>query len=162
VTIAKVRIYFYPLTRKRELGLTATHWGFAEWFERRLKPIREQLRGPEAKGVNVVNLMLRENPEHAWHRNEWHQRLNTFEFNFICDLRPLEAAPAIENIQKLMQFYSVVAKSAPWPQVRAVAEALAEPLSDEDRMSLLPYLQWPRGALKGVGNTQRAAAKSAA
>ena len=149
MTIASVRIYYYPLTRKRELKLTATHWGFAEWFTRRLKPIREQLRGVEAKGVNIVNLMLRENPEQVWHRDEWRQRGNTFEFEYVCDLRPLEAHPALENIAKLMQFYAEVARQAPWPQVRAVAEALALPLNEQDRRTMLPYLQWPRGEFKG-------------
>jgi len=157
MTIASVRIYFYPTTRRRELKLTASHWGFAEWFSRRLKPIREQLRGPEAKGVNIMNLMHHENPEHAWRRDEWHQRANSFEFSFVCDLRPLEAYPAIENIPKLMQFYAAVADHGPWPQVRAVASALRQPLSEVDRITLLPYLQWPRGEMIGESKARRMA-----
>src|SRR5689334_14548807 len=120
MTIASVRIYYYPTSQRRELKLSRTHWGFAEWFERRLKPIREQLRGPEVKGVNIVNLMLRENADHAPQSDQWVQRLNTFEFNFVCDLLPLESATALENISKLMLFYAAVASQAPWPQVRAV------------------------------------------
>ena len=161
MTVASVRIYYYPATRARELQLTATHWGFAEWFARRLKPIREQLRGPEAKGVDIMNLMLYENPEHAWRRDKWHQRGNSFQFSFVCDLRPLETSPAIENIPKLMRFYASVADQAPWPQVRAVAPALRQPLGEIDRITLLPYLQWPRGEMLSEAKAKRIA-KSAA
>lgn len=155
MTIASVRIYFYPTTNARKLRLTASHWGFAEWFSRRLKPIREQLRGPEVKGVDIMNLMLYENPAHAWQRNVWHQRGNTFEFTFVCDLRPLEAHPAIENIPKLMQFYAAVAEHAPWPQARTVAGALRQPLDEIDRITLLPYLQWPRGEMISDAKAKR-------
>jgi hypothetical protein len=145
MTISSVRIYYYAGSEKRTRKLSFTHWGFAEWFERRLKPIRQQLRGPEVKGVNIVNLMLRENSAHAPIPNQWLHLLNTFEFNFVCDLHPLEVAAPLENIAKLMQFYAAVASQAPWPQVRAVAMALAEPLSEEERAALSPFLQWPRG-----------------
>jgi len=161
MTIASVRIYFYPMTQDRELKLTASHWGFSEWFARRLKPIREQLRGPEAKGVDIMNLMLYENPDHAWQRDKWHQRGNTFQFSFVCDLHPLEAHPSIENISKLMTFYAAVADRAPWPQVRSVATALRQPLSEVDRITLLPYLQWPRGEMISEAKAKRIA-KSAA
>lgn len=145
MTIASVRIYYYPVDERREQILTRTHWGFAEWFERRLKPIREQLRGPEAKGVNIVNLMLRENPDHAPQPSQWLKRLNTFEFNFVCDLQPLEAAAPLDNIAKLLPFYAAIASQAPWPQVRALAAPLEQPLDGEDRRTLSPFLQWPRG-----------------
>ncbi len=144
MTISSVRIYYCPRSVRLEQKLTHTHWGFAKWFQRRLKPIREQLRGPEAKGVDIVNFMLHEIPEHAWCPNEWRQRGNTFNFSFVCDLRPLEANEPIENIAKLMQFAAVVAAQAPWPQVRALAEVLSVPLTPEEKKSLLPYLQWPR------------------
>ncbi|MFG6414596.1 hypothetical protein ACG02S_11885 [Roseateles sp. DC23W] len=145
MTITSVRIYYYPRGERRERKLTGSHWGFAEWFERRLKPIREQLRGPEVKGVNIVNLMLREEPAHAPRPNEWLPLLNTFEFSFVCDLRPLEAASPMENIAKLMPFYAVIAEQAPWPQVRTISAVLAQPLTEEDRRTLRPFLQWPRG-----------------
>jgi hypothetical protein len=144
MTITSARIYYYPAEKRREQHLTRTLWGFAEWFERRLKPIREELRGPEAKGVNIVNLMLREIPEHAPQPNQWLQRLNTFEYNFVCDLRPLAAGTPLENISKLLPFYAAIAAQAPWPQVRALAVALARPLDEEDRRTLQPFLQWPR------------------
>ena len=161
MTIASVRIYFNAATEERERGLTFSHWGFAEWFSRRIKPVREQLRGPEAKGVDIMNLLLYENAGHAWKRDQWYQRGNTFQFVFVCDLRPLEANPAIENIPKLMQFYAALAERAPWPQVRAVASALRQPLSDVDRVTLLPYLQWPRGEPVSESKAKRQLASAA-
>ena len=152
MTICSVRIYYWPRRKRLERYLSATHWGFAEWFVRRLSPIREQLRGAEAKGVDIVNFMLHEDPAHAGRANEWHRRLNSFEFDFVCDLSPLRDHPPIENIEKLMRFAAAMAAQAPWPQVRAVGEALAVPLSDEDRATLLPFLTWPREApLRKIG-----------
>ena len=144
MTITTFRFYYYPKTAKREHRITTTHWGFATWFKRRLRPIREQLRGPEAKGVDIVNVNLYEIEEYAWHPNEWRQRANTFNFSFVCDLRPLESRPPLENIQKLMVFGSTLARAAPWPQVRAIADPLEAPLSPADISSLEPHLQWPR------------------
>ena len=161
MTIASVRIYFHAVTEARTRSLSSSHWGFAEWFSRRLRPIREQLRGPEAKGVDIMNLMPYENPEHAWKPNQWHQRDNSFEFDFVCNLRPLEKSPAIENIQKLMHFYAEVSATAPWPQARSVAAALRQPLSDVDRITLLPYLQWPRGEMLSEAKARRVAANAA-
>lgn len=155
MTITSVRIYYYPLTRERELALTRAYWGFAEWFTHRLKPIRERLRGIEAKGVNIVNLMLRENPEHVLVRDEWQKVSNTFHFEHVCDLRPLEASASINNIEKLMQFYADVASRAPWPQVRALAEPLSLPLTAEDRITILPFLQWPRGEIVSEAMARR-------
>jgi hypothetical protein len=161
MAIATVRIYFNAIAKERDLALTSSHWGFAEWFSRRLKPIREQLRGPEAKGVDVMNLMLYENAAHCWKQDQWYQRGNTFQFAFVCDLRPLEERPAIENIPKLMQFYAHLAEHAPWPQARAVASALRQPLSEVDRITLLPYLQWPRGDFISEFSAQRQVASAA-
>lgn len=155
MTIASVRFYFYTTTRKRNLALTAAHWGFADWFPRRLKPIREALRGPEAKGVDIVNLMLYENPEHALVHDTWQRCINVFQFNFVCDLRPLEQGDPADNVQKLMQFYAALAEHAPWPQVRALVPALREPLSEVDRITLRPYLQWPRGEMVSEAQARR-------
>ena len=144
MTIVSVRFYFWPRYPRRELSLSRTHWGFAEWFVRRLKPLRESLRGPEAKGVNVVNFMFHENPEHVWRPNQWAQRLNTFEYGESHDLAPLSNGAPLENIKKLMVWASFRAAQAPWPQVTALQAALAHPLTPGEEASLLPYLRWPR------------------
>lgn len=156
VTIASVRIYFYPRSKALEGKLSASHWGFAEWFTRRLKPIREQLRGPEVKGVNIMNLMLHENPSQAWRPNVWAKRANSLQYSFVCNLRPLEHSDPVANLSKLMVFYAAVATEAPWPQARAVASALAAPLTDVDQVTLRPYLQWPRGTHVTEAQARRA------
>jgi hypothetical protein len=51
----------------------------------------------------------------------------------------------IDNIKTLMKFTSEAALRAPWPQVVAVGETLAVPLTSEEEEDLLPYLCWPRG-----------------
>lgn len=161
MTIASVRIYYNAKSEVRSQRISSSHWGFAEWFSRRLKPMREQLRGPETKGVDIMNLMLYENPDHAWKPNLWSLRGNTFEFDFVCNLDPLLASPAIENVPKLMRFYGELCADAPWPQVRAVGFALREPLSEVDRITLVPYLQWPRGAKISDAKAKRLAAGAA-
>ena len=147
MTVVTARIYYQARTQRRALNLNRAHWGFGEWFLRRLKPIREELRGPEAKGVDIVNFMLHEVPEHAEYPNEWRKLANTFNFSFVCDLSPLEDSPPMENIEKLMVFTASIASAAPWPQVRAVGRALAVPLTSAERQSLLPFLKWPRQSI---------------
>lgn len=100
MTITTARMYYRARSEKRTRQLTGTHWGFATWFKRRLKPIKEQLRGPDAKGVDIVNFMLHEVPEHTWRLCEWTRRGNTFYFSYVCDLSPLLLIPPIENIEK--------------------------------------------------------------
>ena len=145
MTIVSVRIYYCPDNTRRERALTQKHWGFAEWFPRRLKPIKEHMRGEEAKGVNIVNFMLYETSTRAWRLNEWGKRLNTFEHDSVYDLAKLTKRKPVENIRELMRYTSGIALSAPWPQVVAVGEALGVPLSTKEEQELLPFLQWPRG-----------------
>jgi hypothetical protein len=148
MTIASVRIYYRPTDKEFERHLNGSLWGFAEWFECRLKPICEQLRGHEAKGVNIVNFMLYDDPGRAWRLDQWGQRMNSFEYGCAYDLEPLRLRPPLANIEHLMQITAEIAARAPWPQVLAVGRALAVPLTDEERTSLGPYLQWPRKAGK--------------
>ena len=145
MTIASVRFYFYPQSARREAALNKRLWGFAEWFPQRLKPIREQLRGPEVKGVNIVNFMLYESSDRAWRLDEWGQRANTFEHDSVYDLARLVKAKPLQAIRELMSYGSSVALAAPWPQVVAVGHAMAEPLSEVEEAGILPFLRWPRG-----------------
>lgn len=43
-----------------------------------------------------------------------------------------------------MQFAAAMTAQAPWPQVQALSSVLAQPLNEEERQSLAPYLTWPR------------------
>ncbi len=146
MTIQAVRIYYRPSRERLERYLSATHWGLAEWIKRRLKPIREELCGPEVKGIDIVNFMLCDadrvlmNGRHG----EWKQVANTLMFTWICDLEPLRDQPPLENIERLMPFCGAWAAQAPWPQARAVGEILSQPFTDDERRSLLPFLTSPR------------------
>ena len=144
MTIASVRIYFYFEDKELEKEMSKTHWGFAQWFDVRLKPIRNSLRGPEAKGVNIVNFNLFEAPERAWKLDQWAQRANSFNYDCIFNLQSLVGNAPITNIENLMKLTSTFAKIAPWPQVVAVSRALAEPLTAPEIESLNPFLTWPR------------------
>ena len=143
MTIASVRIYYYPADPALKLHLSRTHWGFATWFNRRLKPIKNLLRGAEAKGVNIVNFMLFEDAAKAWRLGEWGKRANSFEFDSLYDLQSLVDRQPIDNIRNLMKYTSVIGLRAPWAQVVVVGEALAVPLSSAEEEDLLPYLRWP-------------------
>ncbi len=144
MTIASVRIYYYPDGEALKLLLSRTHWGFSSWFNRRLNPLKNRLRGPEAKGVNIINFMLFEDAAKAWRLGEWGKRLNSFEFDSLYDLQSLVNRQPIDNIKSLMKYTSEIALRAPWPQAIAVGEALAIPLSSAEEEDLLPYLCWPR------------------
>jgi len=149
MAIASVRIYYGPARPRLARYLSFTHWGFAEWIERRLAPIREQLHGPEVEGVDIVNFLLSD-PSRALfggQHGQWTRVLNAINFIWVCDLEPLRDQPPIENIERLMRFAGAWAGQAPWPQVRALGDALSQPLTGVERSSLLPYLTWPRESL---------------
>jgi hypothetical protein len=156
MTIASVRICYYPDDKALESQLSRTHWGFATWFKRRLRPIKALLRGPEAKGVNIVNFMLYEDPRRAWRLGQWGRRINSFEFSNLYDLQSLTFRQPLENIKHLMKYTSDVALLAPWPQVVAVGKALSVPLTSAEEDDLLPYLRWPRADIyKTIGSSDR-------
>ena len=144
MTIASVRIYFWSADQNLQLRLSHTHGGFGEWFVRRLKAVRPDLRGPEAKGVNIVNFMLYENSRLAGRIDEWRKRMYSFEYRCVYDLKSLAKVPPLENVERLMGFTAGIAAKAPWPQVHAVGRLFGVPLTDDERASLIPYLQWPR------------------
>jgi hypothetical protein len=80
MTIVSARFQFYPRRERLRSYLNATHGGFDEWFRDRLTPIRERLRGVEAKGVNIVNFLLCEPPRMHGAHAQWTKSLNNFQF----------------------------------------------------------------------------------
>jgi hypothetical protein len=148
MTITSVRFYFYPDSARREKSLSSKLWGFAEWFEYRLKPIREELRGPEVKGVNIINFCLYENLDRMFKQDVWWQRANSFEYDTLYDMATLSKLHRVKAIEQLMAWAAPIALAAPWPQAVAVGRALAVPLSEREKEEILPYLQWPRGDIK--------------
>jgi hypothetical protein len=156
MTITSVRFYFRPNSAQREKALTFKLWGFAEWFEYRLRPIREELRGPEVKDVNIVNFCLYENSDLMFKENIWWQRANSFEYDTLYDLAALSKLHRLNGIEQLMAWAAPIALAAPCPQVIAVGRALGVPLSAPEKKEILPYLQWPRGEINRKRVTTKA------
>lgn len=148
MAITSVRFYFLPNSARREKNLSFKLWGFCEWFEYRLKVIREELRGPEVKGVNTINFCLYEKRDRMFKHDVWWQRANSFEYDTLYDLAALSEMHRVKAIQQLMAWAAPIALAAPWPQAVAVGRALSVPLSEHEIAEILPYLQWPRGDIK--------------
>jgi hypothetical protein len=66
-------------------------------------PIRKALRGPEAKGVDIVNFWLYENLDGVPHKHEWWRCMNTFEYDFAYDLDSMLLGDHISNLRRVMQ-----------------------------------------------------------
>jgi hypothetical protein len=142
MTIVSVKLAFGLRNKRKKLRLDKIYGGFEAWFPARLKPIREALRGPEAKGVDIVIFWLHENLDEVPHKNEWWRRINTFEYDFAYDLDSLLEGDHISNLRRLMQRCSKISSRAPWPQVVAIEQALAAPFSREEKEELTVMLNW--------------------
>jgi hypothetical protein len=70
--------------------------------------------------------------------------MNSFEYDTVIDFEILADKAPLDNVESLMNLASKFALTSPWPQVVEIGRALSWPLSDADRASLLPLLQWPR------------------
>jgi hypothetical protein len=141
VTIRAVRIYLYYADKATGREMARRHFGVMYWFKARLKDIREQLRGPEAKGVNIVNFCFRESVSSRRHRESWARLMNAFEYEQVFDLQSLVEVDPVDNIQRLLPIVLQVCESAPWPQVRAIGAVLETPLSAADVSALRVSLE---------------------
>jgi hypothetical protein len=142
MTIVSVRLQFGLRNKRKKLRLGQIYGGFEAWFPSRLKPIREALRGPEAKGVDIVNFWLYENLDDVPHKNEWWRCMNTFQYDFAYDLDSMLQGDHISNLRRVMQRCAKIAARAPWPQVVAIQPALVAPFSREEKDELAIMLDW--------------------
>jgi hypothetical protein len=106
--------------------------GGAAWLEKEMRGIKEQMRGPEAKGVDIVNFVFTENPFRMERVDRWTQLGNSFEMTTRFDLQSLVSQPPIDNMTTLLPICAARAAAAPWPQVRALAAILGKPLDADD------------------------------
>ena len=142
MTITSVRLQVTVRSKRKRQRLDRIYGGFEEWFVSRLEAMREQLRGAEAKGVNIVNFCLFEQIELSPKPNQWWRRMNTFEYDFAYDMGGLLDGEPIENLRTLMDTCSTLASSAPWPQVASLGAPLAAPFTREEKLQLATYLDW--------------------
>jgi hypothetical protein len=103
MTIVSVRLQFGLRNKRKELRLRYIYGGFEAWFPSRLKPIREALRGPEAKGLDIVNFWLYESLDGVSHKHEWWRCMNTFQYDFVYDLDSMLQGDHISNLRRVMQ-----------------------------------------------------------
>jgi hypothetical protein len=141
VTIRAVRLYLNYKDKAVARAMNRLHFGVTGWIDARIKCIREQLRGPEAKGVNIVNVCFFESVTACEHCDSWHMRSNAFEYQLVFDLKSLIDVDPVENIRRLLPIVSQVCALAPWPQVRAIGAVLGKPLSAVDAIALKKSLE---------------------
>jgi hypothetical protein len=134
IRICRFLITCHPLKKSRELNLL--YGGLSLWLERQIKTIKEALNGPEVKGVNIVNIHLLESRQNNQHIDEWIKRINTFDYSVVYDMRPLSSKHPIENVKDLVSFASEILLTATWPQVRAIGQLLADPLTEKDMQEI--------------------------
>lgn len=123
----------------RELALK--HFGVADWFAKRMKSIKERLEVNEPKGVDIVNIFFIQNPGRTTHLGEWWHRANSFEYSALHDVDHFLASDPVSNIKELLPVAIAAMKTAPWPQVQALGEMMAEPLTDEDFDQIKRYME---------------------
>lgn len=141
MTITDMRIYLEYDDPQTARDMALTHWGVSTWLKARLKSIKAELRGAEVKGVNIVNIMLRENTAGLAYAEQWRRYMNSFEFNHAYDLQALRSKPSVENIRNLIPLISKLAAEAPWPQVRAIGRLLSTPLNQGDLAEITEHLE---------------------
>jgi hypothetical protein len=138
MTIKSIRFQFEEIPHGRWLGGQLSP--MSDWLEDYVKPIRSELRGPEAKGVDIVNFYLYEDLSKTPHPNEWWHRGNSFQYSFKFDFTSLIDLPLTDSALKLLEIVPAFALRAPWPQVRAIGKLLANPIPDEDKSTLKRHL----------------------
>lgn len=137
MTIREVRFNLDAPDKRIARALNRAHWGFTYWFDARLKPIRQELRGEEVKGVNIVNFNFfgpgtpRSGPLDTWRR-----LLNALQYISEIDVSPFLQSEPTQNIEVLMRLACDASRKAPWPQVRSLVAPLSFPLSDPERSKL--------------------------
>jgi len=111
--------------------------GFEWWIAKRLKAIRQQLRGDEVKGVNILALEFRPPGINGLlPRNTWGFLLNVAYHCQDLDMGILVPNDVVANLTRLMPLAAAACRSAPWPQVRAIESVLGPPLQGAERVDL--------------------------
>jgi hypothetical protein len=139
VTIRAFRIYLQYEDEAIARAMNRTHFGVAGWIGTRLKAVREQLRGPEAKSVSFVSLFLLERAREQDY--SWRRRANSFEYQLVFELNSFIGADPIENFEHILPIASQLCAAAPWPQVRAIGSVLSQPLTSGDKVELRNALE---------------------
>ena len=136
MTIRVFRLYFQYEDEAITRAMSLTHFGLTDWVSLRLHGIRQLLKGPEAKGVNIVNIHFFESESRSKPCDSWYRRINAFEYKLVYDIKSLIDRDAVENTKDLLRVAAGLCVAAPWPQVRAIGTVLQNPLNGEDERNL--------------------------
>jgi hypothetical protein len=136
VTIRAFRLHLQYEDKAVGRAMNLAHFGVTNWVNLRLNEIHQLLRGPEAKGVNIVNVYFFENESHCKPCRSWYRLINAFEYKIVYNIKSLIDRDSVENIRDLLQVASALCIVAPWPQVRAMGTVLQKPLNEEDERNL--------------------------
>jgi len=132
--------------------------GFEWWIAKRLKAIRQQLRGDEVKGVNILALEFRPSGlKGLLPRNTWGFLLNVAYHCQDLDMDGMVPNDVATNLARLMPLAAAACRAAPWPQVRAVEAVLVPPLQEAERVDLarnvsqlIAYIDGPSSSRVGA------------
>ena len=142
MAIRAFRIFLHYDDKIVARSMNRAHFGVADWTgKNRLKHIRQELSGPDVKGVDIVNVHFFENEARCTPCNMWFRRINAIEFNAVYDMQSLLQRDPIDNLKGLLRIAASLCLSAQWPQVRAVGRALEPELTAEEAKTLSRSLQ---------------------
>jgi hypothetical protein len=116
--------------------MSLTHFGVTDWVKSRLAGVRQLLKGPEVRGVNIVNIHFFENGSQCRPCGSWYRLMNAFEYKLVYDIKSLIDRDPVENTKDLLRIAATLCVAAPWPQVRAIGTVLQNPIDEEDERSL--------------------------
>jgi hypothetical protein len=122
MTIKYCRIYLEYDSPEISKRMARTHWwGISNWLQKKIKPLGNQLKGAEVKGVNIVNIFLYERKRDSLIiLREWEKTINTFNVADVVDLQSCIEIDPLLNAQKFISMSSSLMRNAPWPQVRSI------------------------------------------
>jgi hypothetical protein len=136
LTICVCRFYIKCDSSKKTLQLTLLYGGLSVWLEKKIKAIKKELKGPEVKGINIINIHLLESPQNHQNIGQWVNIINTFEYKLIYDMRLLSNKRPIERVKGLIALASEVLLTAPWPQAHAIGQLLSTPPTDKEMLEI--------------------------
>lgn len=136
MAVTDLRIFLYFEDEDLQVEMTFFHFGVYRWFAKKLKQIKSELNGIEAKGVNIVNFVFMEDAGKVSGRDEWRKRMNAFEYTLEFDMNSMVKSSPLLNIERMINVMIPILLESPWSQTRAIGKLLSQPLTDSDRVAI--------------------------
>jgi hypothetical protein len=123
MTIKSARIFLQYVDKNIARKMNGTHFGFMYWAEKRIQAVKQQMRGPEVRGINLVNFFIHDfdiSAEEFMVCGDWRQVANSIEIRCRVRLDDMIERDPIENITLMLPNMIDACSKASWPQVRAM------------------------------------------